>query len=81
MTPDQIERLPRLLREIVETDRRIGDARGVITAATAVPRAMWLEAKELRERRARLRAEARNQYGRVPLRGDTGPGRPTAARA
>lgn len=82
MTPEQEGRLPELLREIVVLDRRIAALRAdIVSASVALDmpvRAVWAE---LRERRNTLRREAKNQYGRVPLRGDTGPGRPTSARA
>ena len=81
LTATQHAQLPGLLRDIVDLDRRIITQRVAMSTAVPTTPAMWRQAQMLRSERSRLRESARNFYGRVPLRGDTGPGRPTAARA
>lgn len=81
LTADQHAQLPGLLRDIVDIDRRIVAQRATMSTAVPTTPDMWRQAQMLRGERARLRESARHLYGRVPLRGDTGPGRPTAVRA
>lgn len=74
MTDAALAALPSVLRDIVETDRRLAAAR-----AAAVP--LFAEVRRMAGLRADQRRRAHHLYGRAPLRGETGPGRPTAARA
>ena len=77
MTNAQHELLPSMLREIIDLDRRIAACRAQMPSSQAAWRAMH----GLRGTRARMRDAARARYGSVPLRGDSGPSRPTAAAA
>ncbi|TXN38984.1 hypothetical protein FV232_00915 [Methylobacterium sp. WL30] len=78
MTAEQFDRLPEMLRDIVVTDRKLDAARAAVRAA-AVP--MIADIRRLAGLRADQVRRARHLYGRAPLRGENGPGRPTSARA
>lgn len=73
MTDAALAALPSVLRDVVLTDRRLATAR-------AVPVPVLDDVRRLTELRADHRRRAHYLYGRAPLRGETGPGRPTAAR-
>ncbi|GLS44378.1 hypothetical protein [Methylobacterium brachythecii] len=81
MTDEQRARVPGILREIIDLDRKIGAFRDRVAAAPVLPMKIGNEARRLRRLRDELTAGARQLYGRAPLRGDTGPGRPTAVAA
>jgi hypothetical protein len=74
MPAPAVAALPSVLRDIVETDRRLAAAR-----AAVLP--LLHDVRKLTALRADQRRRAHHLYGRAPLRGETGPGRPTAARA
>ncbi|MGX7707989.1 hypothetical protein [Methylobacterium sp. Gmos1] len=81
LTADQHGRLPTLLRDIVDHDRHTAAIARAIRATRVIHISFGTEVRRRREVRASMSESARHLYGRVPLRGDTGPGRPTAARA
>ncbi|GJE45450.1 hypothetical protein [Methylobacterium soli] len=84
MTEAQLARLPGILREIVDCDRRIAAARAPLSNPVVAGSAVGgpiAELHRLRSLRRELSARAAGLYGRAPLRGDPGPGRPTSARA
>ena len=75
ITTEQRANLPELLRDIVDIDRDMADlARSSDLADVVTFRA-------LRDRRAELREAAHRIYGSAPIRGENGPGRPTAMAA
>ncbi|MGF3026529.1 hypothetical protein ACQVP2_27360 [Methylobacterium aquaticum] len=81
LTADQHARLPALLRDIVDHDRQDAGIREFLAAEPVVSNFEFQTLRRRRRVRQELRVGARHLYGRAPLRGDTGPGRPTAARA
>ncbi len=81
LTADQHARLPALLRDIVDHDRKAARLADLIASAPAPTIGVAKLIRQYREVRTSLTEGARHLYGRAPLRGDTGPGRPTAARA
>lgn len=81
LTADQHARLPALLRDIVDHDRHTAAIARAIPVARVIDIGLGAEIRRRREVRASMSEGARHLYGRAPLRGDTGPGRPTAARA
>lgn len=81
LTADQHARLPALLRDIVDHDRKSAQLADELFATPVSRIHVAHLIRVRRETRAEMTAGARHLYGRAPLRGDTGPGRPTAARA
>lgn len=81
MTSDQHARLPTILRDIVDCDRRIAAARRTLVGLAVVHIGDAAPLRGLRRMRREMSHQAAGLYGRTPLRGDTGPGRPTAAAA
>ena len=80
MTDAQRARLPGPLRDIVDFDRDTSLADHLAGSQVVhISRARLV--LERRELGASLRQAAHHLFGRTPLRGDTGPGRPTAAAA
>lgn len=61
--------LPKLMREIVTVDAEVA----LLTSGPIVDFGHALVLRELRERRASLRADAERVYGHTPARGDRGP--------
>lgn len=78
LTADQHARLPALLRDIVDHDRKRRTVAGMIAANPVLSIDWGRRLRQMGEIRASLTDGARHLYGRAPLRGDTGPGRPTA---
>lgn len=74
MTDEALASLPSVLRDVVLSDRKLVAAR-----CADVP--SFAEVRRLTTLRADHRRRAHHLYGRAPLRGETGPGRPTAASA
>lgn len=81
MTDAQHARLPGILRDIVDCDRRIAALRRGLAGLSVVPFYQAKPLAGLRRMRREMSGQAAGLYGRAPLRGDTGPGRPTAAAA
>ncbi|MGA4550586.1 hypothetical protein [Methylorubrum aminovorans] len=77
----QLARVPGILREIVILDRAIASLADHLAGAPVVDVSWGHEVRRVRSLRRELTGKARGLYGTAPLRGDTGPGRPTAARA
>lgn len=77
----QLARVPGILREIVVLDRQIAGLADHLAGAPVVDVSWGHEVRRVRSLRRELTGKARGLYGKAPLRGDTGPGRPTAARA
>ncbi len=78
LTADQHARLPGILRDIVDHDRQDATIREFLAAEPVVSNFEFQTLRRRRRVRQELRVAARQLYGRMPLRGDTGPGRPTA---
>lgn len=81
MTDEQVARVPGILREILFLDRKIAGFRNDLASVPVLPISLGSRVRELRGLRRELSDRARFLYGRAPLRGDTGPGRPTAVAA
>lgn len=81
MTEAQRARLPGPLRDIVDFDRQVEAFRRERLSATVLPIEVGDRVRWNAGVRASMREAARHLYGCVPLRGDTGPGRPTAMAA
>jgi len=84
VTDAQHANLPGILQEIVDCDRQIEAARAPLSGAVtrlAEVREPLATLRRLRGLRRELSAGAAGLYGRRPLRGENGPGRPTAAAA
>ena len=82
MTAEQYALLPEgYLRDIVDHDRRTVTIRDELARRPVVDIDTGLMLRNRAEVRKDLSGKAAYLYGRKPLRGDTGPGRPTSARA
>lgn len=77
----QLARVPGILREIVVLDREIAGLADHLAGSPVVHMSWGHEVRRVRALRRELTGKARGLYGKAPLRGDTGPGRPTSARA
>ncbi|WP_298967728.1 hypothetical protein [uncultured Methylobacterium sp.] len=81
LTDAQYARVPGILREIVDHDRDTASIAEAIAFVGVIDIGRGQNIRQRRAARAELSAKASGLYGRVPLRGDTGPGRPTAMAA